>query len=74
MLSTDAPKIIIAHAAGTDGEKLSWVLDLKEFARLELGGKWYRISDDTEWHINLRLQRANGKWVDDNTTQGPGTP
>ena len=74
LLSVDAPKIAVAHAAGTNSEKVSWVLDLKEFARLELGGVWYRVSDDTEWHIYLRLQRSAGKWIDDSTTQGPGAP
>jgi hypothetical protein len=61
----DRPKRSIGHNVGADGNTVEWRLHFLEFARLEIGGKWFRISDDFPWRTHIRMKRVGGKWVDD---------
>lgn len=57
-------------AAGTGGERLEWRLNFREFVRLQIGNKWYRISDfiDGEWKHIAKVRKVAGDWVDDGST------
>lgn len=44
---------------GTVGNTWEARCHFKEFARLELGGNWYRISDPFLWKIHLKFKKVN---------------
>jgi hypothetical protein len=59
----DRPTRSISHSVGADGNTVEWRLHFLEFTRLEISGKWFRISDDFPWRIHIKMRRAAGKWV-----------
>jgi hypothetical protein len=64
LTGTDRPSRSIDHSVGADGDTLEWRLQFIEFTRLELSGKWVRISDDFPWRTHIRMKRVAGQWVD----------
>ena len=64
LTGTDRPRRSMLHSLGVDGDTLEWKLHFLEFTRLEIAGKWYRISDDFPWRTHLRMKKVAGKWVD----------
>ncbi len=69
LTGTDAPGVGIAHSAAADNDTFEWRLHFREFTRLELGGVWYRISDDYLWRIHLKFKKAGGKWTNDSSNK-----
>jgi len=49
------------------GDKLEWRFYFREFVRLEIGKKWFLISDfgDGEWKHVAKAEKDVGDWVDD---------
>lgn len=47
----------------------------REFCRLQIGKRWYRVSDNVEWFMRLRARwqtgSPNGTWVDDGSDYDP---
>jgi hypothetical protein len=64
LTGTDRPKRTLPHSVGADGDTMEWRLHFLEFTRLEIQGKWYKISDDFPWRTHIRMRKAAGKWVD----------
>jgi len=60
----DLPTRTMQHSVGADGNTVEWRWHFLEFTRLEIGGKWFKISDDFPWRTHIRMQRVGGKWVD----------
>jgi hypothetical protein len=60
----DRPSRTMPHAVGADGDTVEWRLHFFEFTRLEISGKWFRISDALFWRTHIRMRRVAGKWVD----------
>jgi hypothetical protein len=60
----DLPTRIMRHSVGANGDTVEWRLHFLEFTRVEIGGKWFKISDDFPWRTHIRMQRVAGKWVD----------
>jgi len=58
----DTPSRAVRHTAGADGNTVEWRLHFQEFARLEIKGKWYLISDYYPWRVHYKLKKVSGKW------------
>jgi hypothetical protein len=65
--SCDRPSLELQNAWGADGATVERRLHFREFTRVELGGKWYRVSDFFPWRFHIRLRHAGGRWQDDNS-------
>lgn len=63
--SIDTPSLTLRHSWGKDGNTVERRLHFLEFTRLDLGGKWVRISDDFEWRYHIKFKKEAGKWVND---------
>jgi hypothetical protein len=78
LVSTDTPLLEVldpnkapAGPAGTgfDGDKLIVRHNFREFARLQIGAKWYRVSDFGTWRHHYQLKRESGQWMLETGTQ-----
>lgn len=65
----DTPSRGILHSAGADGNTVEWRLHFQEFARLEINGKWYLISDFYPWRVHYKLKKVSGKWKDNGSSR-----
>ncbi|HUY87903.1 MAG TPA: galactosyltransferase-related protein [Pirellulales bacterium] len=61
----DTPDFGMRNSTGADGDTLEQRLHAHEFARLELLGSWFRISDFVLWRVHQKFKHANGQWQDD---------
>jgi len=55
----DKPGPTIRHAEGAVGNTVELRLHFLEFARLELGGNWYRISTHQPWRLHAKFKKAD---------------
>jgi hypothetical protein len=65
LIAADNPGIGIAHSAGSDNDTYELRLHFREFARLEIAGTWYRISDYFLWKYHIKFKKVAGKWIND---------
>ena len=65
----DRPSRGIKHSEGSNGDTVEWRLHFREFARLEINGKWYLISDYFPWRVHYKLKKASGKWRNDGSSK-----
>jgi hypothetical protein len=70
MIDFDTPYIVIPHSRGsaTPQATVSQIAQFKQFARVELGARWYKCSDSTLSELRLKAKRENEKWIDDEST------
>ena len=61
----DVPTLGIRDTAGFGNNTYESRLQFREFARLEIEGNWYRISDFFLWRIHRRFIKRQGQWRDD---------
>jgi hypothetical protein len=64
LTGTDDPLYAPLHEEGANGDTLEIRFHCREFTRLEINGKWYRISDDFLWRAHFKFIKAMGKWGD----------
>ena len=64
LVGRDTPTRVMKHNEGANGNTVEWRLHFVEFARLEINGKWYLISDQSPWRVHYKLKKTGGKWVD----------
>jgi hypothetical protein len=55
----------MSNSLGHDGDKVEYRLDFREFSRVQLGTKWYKISDFYLWRAHLRFKKVGGRWQND---------
>jgi hypothetical protein len=65
----DTPTRGVLHSAGANGNTVEWRLHFMEFARLEINGKWYLISDYFPWRVHYKLKKESGKWKNDGSNK-----
>jgi hypothetical protein len=63
----DEPAAVMFDSTGSDGDTIEYRYHFREFARLNLGSTWYRISDPVAWRTHFKFERVSGKWTDDNS-------
>lgn len=56
---------------GITGDKVEAHIQLQEFARLELGGQWFIISDNLLWRLHVKLRKAS-EFTDNKDYDGDG--
>jgi hypothetical protein len=64
MSDLDVPRRNMVDSFGIDGDLVVWKLQFREFTRLQIGQKWYRLSPYQLWRIHIQLQKVNGQWQD----------
>ena len=45
-----------------------------QFARVQIAGVWYRISEGRKWWVKFSYKRVNGKWTDNGSAYGLTLP
>ncbi len=67
MLDFDTPFIELPHSRGsaTSQATVSQTAQFKQFARVELGSRWYKCSDDFLSELHFKAKRENAKWIND---------
>jgi len=55
----DLPKIGIRQVDGRVGDTVELRMQFRDFARLQIGGKWFVISDDFLWRLDAKLKKAD---------------
>jgi hypothetical protein len=60
LTSRDTPGDGVVHAQGAHGDTLEIRMHFQEFARLDLGGAWRRISDTSPWRFHFRVIKFRG--------------
>jgi hypothetical protein len=76
LTSLDRPRMpALRDAGGANGDTVEFRIQFGEFVRLEIAGKWYRVSHFYNWRHHAKLKKANGTWIDngsvsDNTNNG----
>src|SRR5262249_37063123 len=54
--SRDRPMISLRHALGKAGATFECRRHFVEFTRIDLGGRWVRVSDDFPWRVHFCFQ------------------
>jgi hypothetical protein len=67
LTGADAPNEGVEHSSGVNGNTFELRLHFREFARLEIAGTWYRISDYQLWRVHLKFIRTTGVWVNNSS-------
>ena len=65
----DKPNRVMLHSKGANGDTVEWRLHFIEFTRLDIGGTWYRISDDFPWRLHFKMKKDSGKWTNDGSSK-----
>lgn len=70
MIDLDDPNLPIKHADGIATPLASVVqtAQFREFARVQIGSKWYLCSDYFLSEVIFKAKRENNKWIDDGST------
>ena len=58
----DIPSTYFSDLTGNDNDEKSYKMWCRDFARLQIGLKWYRVSAYAEWRFYGFLKKVNGKW------------
>ncbi len=59
IVSHDTPNMSIFAQTGGLGDTLEYKLHYKEFLRLNIGDKWFRVSDFVEWKSDYKFKREH---------------
>jgi hypothetical protein len=63
----DKPSSLMQHATGDNGDTMEVRYHFGEFARLQIGNEWCRISDFTTWKVHFRHKKVGNVWIDNGT-------
>ncbi len=70
--SSDKPNINSPASAGmTEGMTFAWKYDFREFVRLQIGKRWYRVSPNVGWYMELKVRYHGNEWIDDGSNHSP---
>jgi hypothetical protein len=68
LVGNDQPTIPMRHSTGANNDTFELRVQFGEFARLQVAGRWYRISDFLPWKLHVVLKRVGGLWTDNGST------
>jgi len=75
--SADGPSVWMTDIAAASGRTYRQTDSFREFARLQLPSKWFRISENIEWSTTLKIEYdpasipQNPKWKNNGSTTTP---
>ncbi len=66
MRDGDQPFVSLDHATGNGNPNATifGLAQFKQFARIQIGSRWYKCSADELSEVTFKLKRDNGKWID----------
>ena len=70
--SHDTPTTWIPEAGSSNGDTLEEYDYFGEFARLEIGSRWYRVSDFLDWKFVTKLKMQSNQWTNNGCTTVTG--
>ena len=70
--SADRPSAWMADVGGAENNTMEIRYFFGEFLRLELGTKWYRVSDFVDWKLIAKYRFTGGAFVNNGSVTGPG--
>jgi hypothetical protein len=65
--SSDRPRLELQNSWGATGDTVERRLHFREFTRIELAGKWFRVSDFFPWRFHIRFRHTATRWQNDNS-------
>lgn len=70
----DYPNIELLNSTGSSNPNATIfeLAQFRQFARVQIGTKWYLCSDYGLTELTRKLKRDNGRWIDDGSTFVPG--
>lgn len=70
MSDLDTPFFKLKHASGsaTSAAVAAQTGQFREFARVQIGSRWYKCSDYFLSEVLFKAKRENNKWIDDGST------
>ncbi|MFD0895845.1 hypothetical protein KBB96_07850 [Luteolibacter ambystomatis] len=57
LASSDNPTHLMMNTTGAVGDVFEMRDHFKEFVRLEIAKKWYRVSDPLEWRVHFKMKK-----------------
>lgn len=74
MLDSDFPDLVlpVPLSSATENDTVLKLAQFRQFARVQIGDKWYKCSDYGLSELNIKVKRIDGKWVDDGSTFSSG--
>lgn len=78
MRDTDDPRYTLSHGDGLADATFLLQAQFRQYARVQIAGKWYQCSDLNLSDLKFKFRKTAGLWTDDNssfvTGNGPFTP
>lgn len=68
MRDIDSPLYFLNHDRGLPDSTFSLNAQFRQYARIQLAGKWFYCSDLKLSDLKLKFKKTNGKWSDDGST------
>ncbi len=68
MTDVDSPKFSLQHVKGLPDSTFSLNAQFRQYARVQIAGKWFRCSDFKLSDLKFRFKKTNGKWSNDGST------
>lgn len=72
MRDTDNPKYSLFHSQGLPNTTFLLNAQFRQYARVQIAGKWYVCSDLKLSDLKIRFRKTNGQWVDDGSSYVTG--
>jgi hypothetical protein len=61
LFSQDGPGFPVLEPNGNVGSTAEWRLHFKEFSRLQIGKKWFRVSEQELWRLHFKFEKINSQ-------------
>ncbi len=68
MTDIDSPLYFLKHERGLPNSTFSLHAQFRQYARVQIGRKWFRCSDLKLSDLKLKFKKTNGKWSNDGST------
>ena len=69
----DYPNVKLAQQDGAVNDVVQVKVQFRDFARLEIAGKWFRISDDADWRLTVQMKKVDETVVGNKNGDGDAT-
>ena len=61
--SADGPTFpVVRDAGGHQGDTIEWRFQFGEFLRLQIGNKWFRVSNFVDWRYHAKMMHNGQTW------------
>lgn len=78
MRDTDDPRYTLSHGNGLADATFLLQAQFRQYARVQIAGKWYQCSDPELSDLKFKFRKTGGMWIDDGssfvTGNGPFPP